>query len=57
VPTPVENEPPPAHLPEHHLPARATVVASQALISGAYSLTRQAVQLGYLVEIGAQIEL
>jgi KUP system potassium uptake protein len=26
----------------------ATVIASQALISGAYSLTRQAVQLGYL---------
>ena len=25
----------------------ATVIASQALISGAYSLTRQAVQLGY----------
>ena len=26
----------------------ATVIASQAVISGAYSLTRQAIQLGYL---------
>src|SRR5581483_202963 len=26
----------------------ATVIASQATISGAYSLTRQAIQLGYL---------
>jgi KUP system potassium uptake protein len=31
--------------------AVATVVASQALISGAFSLTRQAVQLGYLPRI------
>jgi KUP system potassium uptake protein len=30
------------------LAAAATVIASQALISGAFSLTRQAVQLGYL---------
>ena len=30
------------------LATAATVIASQALISGAYSLTRQAVQLGYL---------
>ena len=30
------------------LSAAATVIASQALISGAYSLTQQAVQLGYL---------
>jgi KUP system potassium uptake protein len=30
------------------LSTAATVIASQALISGAYSLTRQAVQLGYL---------
>jgi len=30
------------------LSATATVIASQALISGAFSLTRQAVQLGYL---------
>ncbi|MEN9580457.1 MAG: potassium transporter Kup [Pseudomonadota bacterium] len=29
----------------------ATVIASQALISGAYSLTRQAVQLGYLPRV------
>ena len=29
----------------------ATVVASQALISGAFSLTRQAVQLGYLPRV------
>jgi KUP system potassium uptake protein len=30
------------------LSTAATVIASQALISGAYSLTRQAIQLGYL---------
>ena len=30
------------------LAAAATVIASQAMISGAFSLTRQAVQLGYL---------
>jgi KUP system potassium uptake protein len=30
------------------LSAAATVIASQALISGAFSLTRQAIQLGYL---------
>src|SRR4029079_8207605 len=29
----------------------ATVIASQALISGAYSLTRQAVQLGFLPRV------
>jgi KUP system potassium uptake protein len=29
----------------------ATIIASQALISGAYSLTRQAVQLGYLPRV------
>src|SRR5207244_148627 len=29
----------------------ATVVASQALISGAFSLTRQSVQLGYLPRV------
>ena len=29
----------------------ATVIASQALISGAFSLTRQAVQLGYLPRV------
>ena len=30
------------------LATAATVIASQALISGAFSLTRQAIQLGYL---------
>ena len=30
------------------LATAATVIASQATISGAYSLTRQAIQLGYL---------
>ena len=30
----------------------ATVIASQALISGAYSLTMQAIQLGYLPRLG-----
>ena len=29
----------------------ATVIASQALISGAFSLTQQAVQLGYLPRV------
>jgi len=33
------------------LAAFATVIASQALISGAFSLTRQAVQLGYLPRV------
>ncbi|NUM89589.1 MAG: KUP/HAK/KT family potassium transporter, partial [Bdellovibrionales bacterium] len=33
------------------LATAATVIASQALISGTYSLTRQAVQLGYLPRI------
>ena len=33
------------------LATSATVIASQALISGAFSLTRQAVQLGYLPRI------
>jgi KUP system potassium uptake protein len=32
----------------------ATVIASQALISGAYSLTRQATQLGYLPRISVK---
>ena len=35
-------------LPLVILAMMATVIASQALISGAYSLTMQAVQLGYL---------
>ncbi len=30
------------------LATAATVIASQAVISGAFSLTRQAIQLGYL---------
>jgi KUP system potassium uptake protein len=37
-----------AILPLVLLATAATVVASQALISGAFSLTRQAIQLGYL---------
>jgi KUP system potassium uptake protein len=35
-------------LPMVGLAAIATVIASQAVISGAFSITRQAVQLGYL---------
>jgi KUP system potassium uptake protein len=44
----------PAGLPTYllvALSALATVIASQALISGAFSLTRQATQLGYLPRI------
>jgi KUP system potassium uptake protein len=37
-----------AHYPLVVLAAVATVIASQAIISGAYSLTQQAVQLGFL---------
>ncbi|AWK88023.1 potassium transporter Kup [Azospirillum thermophilum] len=37
-----------AQLPLVVLATAATVIASQAVISGAFSLTRQAVQLGYL---------
>ena len=33
------------------LSTAATIIASQALISGAYSLTRQAVQLGYFPRV------
>ena len=40
--------PPWALYPMVGLATAATVIASQATISGAYSLTRQAVQLGYL---------
>lgn len=36
------------HLPLVFLAAAATVIASQAVISGAFSLSAQAVQLGYL---------
>jgi KUP system potassium uptake protein len=32
----------------------ATVIASQATISGAYSLTKQAIQLGYLPRMSIQ---
>jgi KUP system potassium uptake protein len=39
--------PRPLLLPMVFLATAATVIASQALISGAFSLTRQAVQLGY----------
>ena len=39
--------PQPLLMPMIVLSAAATVIASQALISGAYSLTQQAVQLGY----------
>lgn len=40
--------PPWALLPLVGLTTLATIIASQAVISGAFSLTRQAVQLGYL---------
>ncbi len=37
-----------AHVPMVFLAAAATIIASQAVISGAFSLTRQATTLGYL---------
>src|SRR5204862_3435717 len=40
-----------ALLPLVGLATLATVIASQAVISGAFSLTRQAVQLGYLPRV------
>lgn len=40
--------PPQLHVPIVVLAAAATLIASQAVISGAFSLTRQAVQLGLL---------
>ena len=43
--------PPSMLFPMVLLATAATVVASQALISGGYSLTRQAVQLGYLPRV------
>lgn len=43
-----------ALLPLVGLTTMATVIASQAVISGAFSLTRQAVQLGYLPRIGIE---
>ncbi len=52
-PAAVENPfyylaPPVLSVPLLFLAAAATVIASQAVISGAYSMTRQAIQLGYL---------
>lgn len=44
----------PAIYPLVILATAATVIASQALISGAYSLTRQAVQLGFLPRVHIQ---
>ncbi len=41
-----------ATIPLVALTTLATVIASQAVISGAFSLTRQAVQLGYLPRLG-----
>ncbi len=41
----------PAVYPLVGIATLATIIASQALISGAYSLTRQAVQLGYLPRV------
>ncbi len=41
----------PAVYPLVLLATAATIIASQALISGAYSLTRQAVQLGFLPRV------
>jgi KUP system potassium uptake protein len=43
--------PAPLLIPMVALATAATVVASQALISGVFSLTRQAVQLGYLPRV------
>jgi KUP system potassium uptake protein len=40
-----------ALLPSVVLASAATIIASQAVISGAFSLTRQAVQLGYLPRV------
>jgi KUP system potassium uptake protein len=41
-------------LPMVGLSTMATIIASQAVISGAFSLTRQAVQLGYLPRVRIQ---
>ena len=38
----------PARLPMVALATMATIIASQAVISGAYSITRQCMQLGFL---------
>jgi K+ transporter len=37
------------------LAAAATVIASKAVISGAFSLTRQAMQLGYVIDRGVSL--
>ncbi|MFO0547509.1 MAG: KUP/HAK/KT family potassium transporter [Polyangiaceae bacterium] len=44
----------PAIYPLVVIATAATVIASQALISGAYSLTRQAVQLGFLPRVNVK---
>lgn len=46
--------PPPLLLPAVVLATMATVIASQALISGCFSLSNQAVQLGYLPRLPIQ---
>jgi KUP system potassium uptake protein len=46
--------PPWATLPLVVLATAAAVIASQAVISGAFSLTRQAVQLGYLPRVAVE---
>ncbi len=46
-----ELVPRPLLIPMVVLSTAATVIASQALISGAFSLTRQAVQLGYMPRV------
>ena len=43
-----------ALLPLVGLATMATVIASQALISGAFSVTKQAIQLGYLPRLNVQ---
>ena len=53
IPTAVENPfyllaPRWAHYPLVVFATLATIIASQAIISGAYSLTQQAMQLGFL---------
>ena len=40
-----------AHLPLVAFATLATIIASQAIISGAFSLTQQAIQLGFLPRI------
>jgi KUP system potassium uptake protein len=58
-PNSVENPfflmaPPWALIPLVLLATMATVIASQALISGAFSITKQAIQLGYLPRLNVQ---